>query len=184
MKAKETRHQSTLALSQESAESEATLEIKTEIKGCLIQIKGCLVQLVIALLIGCLEAGANFLYHYSRYASDPLIGYSWGTLILTSLVTLMLVFGPSVGVVLFLNIAHKARRLRKKGMIVTGTIIKHEDEEGDEVEFETRSEPVRKIRVPYNGAQDKAGAEINVIYDPQDPQKNSMSQGHQRGEKS
>jgi hypothetical protein len=181
MKARETRYQSTLALSQESAESEATLEIKAEMKGCLIQIKGCLLQLVIALLIGCLEAGANVLSHYTRYASDPRVGFSWSTLILTSLVTFMLVFAPSVGIVLFLTIARKARRLRKKGRIVTGTIRKHEDEESDEVEFETLSEPVRTIRVPYNRTWDKAGAEINVIYDPQDPQKNFNVAGPPKG---
>lgn len=156
--------------SQGSTENEAREELQAEIKSCQRQIKGCLLQMIVPLFIGILEAVVVILYHYTQQTASP---ESSVPLIYARAFTLS--FITSVPIILFTNIARRAYRLRKKGVAVTGTVIKHS--EWDEIEFVTHSEPIKKISIPYDATRIAPNTEIIVVYDPKDPQ-NNLNIGH------
>lgn len=102
--------------------------------------------------------------------------FAWWEIALTSFATLTLGFLCSMISLLLIFVIARLRRLRKKGVITTGTVGEAQ------MEFETSSDPIKTIQVPYAKAQHEPGSKVNVIYDPQDPQHNFRITKSLRGE--
>jgi hypothetical protein len=89
--------------------------------------------------------------------------FAWWEIVLTSLAALTLGFLCSMIIFLLILFIFRVRRLRKKGVVTTGTVGE------EQIEFITSSDLIERVHVPYAKARYKPGLEVSVIYDPQDP---------------
>ena len=145
-------------------------------RGTSIYSPGCLILLGVSVFAPCLIVGSAIWYHIV-IAQDP----GWEQVNVPASFTIA-VFPGSVlccaGLAL-LRVSYRTRRLIKKGVVTTATVVKNEPVDTGlgmsnvaTVEFWTTDMSAQKFQMFLEEEPREIGSQIEVMYDPQHPEVN------------